>query len=133
MPALRARRCTSSLATSARCGWFSGISVIIWTVPTMPSLSSATTSVRSPRAMPSLTVCQKRAAVSRAIGSMKLTEAPPSTQSEQDVDQLPAQCGGFVGVECADYVIVLHAFLFGELCGNVTGATGWRVATAPGL
>ena len=80
-PWRRARRCTSIFATSARCGWFSGWARITCTVPTMPCASSATSSTRSPRATPSATLRQNASALSRVIGSMKLTDAPPSTQS----------------------------------------------------
>jgi len=47
----------------------------------VPSPSSAITTVRSPRAIPTATLRQNARAFSRVIGNMKLTEAPPSTQS----------------------------------------------------
>ncbi|MCY1362106.1 hypothetical protein D9M69_488070 [compost metagenome] len=47
----------------------------------MPASSSATSSSRSPRATPSATWRQKARARSGVSGCMKLTEAPPSTQS----------------------------------------------------
>src|SRR5687767_4624825 len=80
-PVLRARRCTSIFAMSARCGWFSGVAHTACAVPTMPVESSATMSARSPRARLSATRRQKLSAFSRVIGCMKFTEAPPSTQS----------------------------------------------------
>src|SRR5690242_3636500 len=51
-------------------------------VPTMrPCTSSAATTMRSPRATLAETLRQNASALARDIGSMKLTEAPPSTQS----------------------------------------------------
>src|SRR6218665_25123 len=81
-PWRRALRCTSILATSARWGWLSGMAVTSCTVPTMPPCGSwATSSTRSLRATPSATVRQNASALSRGSGHMKLTDAPPCTQS----------------------------------------------------
>ena len=81
-PCRRARRCTSIFARSPRCGWFSGCAQTTWTVPTIaPAASSATSTTRSPRATLAATSRQNASALPRVIGSMKLTEAPPSTQS----------------------------------------------------
>src|SRR6218665_1041283 len=77
-----ALRCTSILATSARWGWLSGMAFTSCTVPTMPPCGSwATSSTRSLRATPSATVRQNASALSRGSGHMKLTDAPPCTQS----------------------------------------------------
>ena len=81
-PSRRALECTSILAMSARWGWFSASAHNACAVPRMrPSESSATMSARSPRAMLAATPRQKSAAFARVMGRMKLTEAPPSTQS----------------------------------------------------
>jgi hypothetical protein len=72
------------LATSPRCGWFSGCARITCTVPLKrPSPSRATSTMRSPRAIESSTPRQKAWALSRDSGDMKLTDAPPSTQSSR--------------------------------------------------
>src|SRR5688572_21918900 len=47
----------------------------------MPFASSAASTMRSPRATLSAALRQNSSAFSRVIGSMKLTDAPPSTQS----------------------------------------------------
>ena len=47
----------------------------------IPSMSSATISARSPRAAAAATRRQKAEAFSMLNGLMKLTDAPPSTQS----------------------------------------------------
>src|ERR1700733_7963421 len=53
-----------------------------WTVPTIERAAfSATSKTRSPRAILAAVSRQKASALARVIGSMKLTDAPPSTQS----------------------------------------------------
>src|SRR5215216_5669433 len=52
-----------------------------WTVPTIPVSPSAASTTRSPRATLSDTPRQNISALPRVIGSMKFTDAPPSTQS----------------------------------------------------
>src|SRR3989442_1679282 len=53
-----------------------------WTVPTIaPVASSATSTTRSPRPTLADVLRQNASALARDIGSMKLTDAPPSTQS----------------------------------------------------
>src|SRR5262245_52972062 len=47
----------------------------------VPAASSAASTMRSPRATPPAAFCQNVSALDRVIGSMKLTEAPLSTQS----------------------------------------------------
>nr|GEU28257.1 hypothetical protein [Tanacetum cinerariifolium] len=90
-PLRRASRCTSILATSARCGWLSGWAVISCTVPTMrPASVCATSSTRSSRAAAASAPRQKASAVERGRGSMKLTDAPPSTQSTRTSDNASA-------------------------------------------
>ena len=77
-----ALRSTSILATSARCGWFSGNAVTSWTVPTMrPASSSATSTTRSSRITLAATPVQKACTLSRVSGCMKPTLASASTQS----------------------------------------------------
>ncbi len=66
---------------SPRCGWFGGMSRPSCTVPTMRPSSFAATSTVSPRATEAITFSKNFAASSRQNGSMKLTLAPPSTQS----------------------------------------------------
>src|SRR3954447_1645107 len=81
MPRLRAARCTSSFLISPRCGWFDGMSRPSCTVPTTPPAHLAATSTVSPRATEAITFSKYIAASSQENGSMKLTLAPPSTQS----------------------------------------------------
>src|SRR5262245_10366398 len=81
MPRRRARRCTSIFDRSARCGWFSGWSSTSCTVPQTPCASSTIMRARAPVTTPSATPRQNATARSRDSGCMKLTEAPPSTQS----------------------------------------------------
>src|SRR5437899_1361104 len=51
------------------------------TVPTIPAASSAASTKRSPHAALADAPRQNASALGRVMGSMKLTEAPPSTQS----------------------------------------------------
>src|SRR5712691_8574491 len=80
-PRRLARRCTNILEMSARWGWFSGWSSATWTVPTMPVTSSATSKARAPLSTSRATRRQNASALASERGCMKLTDAPPSTQS----------------------------------------------------
>ena len=60
----------------------------------MPPVSSATRSARSPRAVASATLRQKAEAFSKLNGLMKLTDAPPSTQSINSSREIHDLCVG---------------------------------------
>jgi hypothetical protein len=65
------------------------------TVPTMvlDFTSSATSTMRSPRAALANAFCQKATALARGSGCMKPTEAPPSTQSSNTSASASATAG----------------------------------------
>ena len=81
MPRPRAARCTSIFLMSARCGWLGGVSSPSCTVPTILPSSLAASNTVSPAATEPATLRKKPSAESCENGDMKLTLAPPSTQS----------------------------------------------------
>src|SRR6266850_1139443 len=78
-----------------------------WTVPTIdPVSSSAEITTRSPRATPAAAPRQNNSAFARDIGSMKLTDAPPSTQSistslSPSISRSPMVCRGRISIALA--------------------------------
>ena len=83
MPRDRAERRTSSLAISARCGWFGGIAVTICTVPANCESTNAANKIRSPLATSVMTFLKNDSASAFESDAIKPTDAPPSTQSSR--------------------------------------------------
>ena len=79
----RARRWTSILDRSARCGWFSGCASTSWTMPTMPVSSSATRSARSPATTSSATRRQN----ARALSGVERVQEADARTAVDAVDQ----------------------------------------------
>ncbi len=64
----------------------------IWTVPSKSESRKAANKMRSPRSTPSTTFAKKASASGFESDAMKLTEAPPSTQSSRTSASAPTHC-----------------------------------------